>query len=1172
MRKNFLLLTVFLFAIASTNGQSLQRVNLQDVQRDTQASRANSAVAMEMQAAELQAMPVQIGMDMDIHAGEMRNALQGQARLARAEQRETNQIGVNIADGPLRAPTATTVLSQGFEGTTGTNIPAGWARQGSLGTGAITATANGQWITTGTTTRGTRSALINLNGAGNVANWGYLWSPDFALAAGTTYEVEFWLHWGAGTGSSHVDNLIVSLVKTELGGEDDVVIADIEIGAFQGMLTMPQATWTRFSFSVTPEVAGNDFYLEILGANVNAFTTATSRGGHLRIDDIRISEMQVIDCSTPLSAPYGEGFEGTSGNSLPDCWERTGATVTGATTANAWNVVSSGQSIFGISRNARSGTRMMASLAWGVTTPVNAWLFTPAIEVEAGKTYKISFWYMIPAVNAGAPVPANSFRVRVGTGQSEAEMTTTLFTTSNNAGEWTLVEANYTATASGVIYVGFNDFSPPASPGNGFVVFLDDISVEEAVANELEVIANFPYTQIPISQAITPTARVRNPGAAAQTNVVLSATLNGNNLGTSAPHASLASLASVNLSITPAVNAVLGGNNLVYSVNSAEGATDEVARAFVGTEDTFAVDLATAASQPAGIPAGWIFGNIFEVTTATYMLQAYIGFGATATGNHTIQLYAMTGDLQTASTPIFTQPFTASAGFVAIDVPPTALSPGRYFLAINTPAGASVLHDGVANPTAASFNRNAAGALGGVTLGGVNVALAVRMVIGELAENDAAITAIISPVSGIGLTNAESVTATIKNYGTNAITSLGLELTVNGTVVATETFTGNIASGASVDYTFTATADLSAAGSHTISVRAILTGDENPANDSYSITVRNILPISTFPWLEDFNADVFPPEDWLTSHTGPATGSWRRAAHAPQHDGAFAYRPDVQGNNQQSLLVTPPISLPADKALELSFMSYIEDPEYYAASGVFISTDLENFTLLHFIDGDDVAEEWRKIVVSLDEYKGEMVFIAFVYQGNWSHAWRVDDVMVDFPLVVETLSPADEAVNVALNEPVTVTFNKDITAVDLSGITFSPSVAGVVPSVDGAVLTIAHDEFALNTEYTVTVPAGAVVGLNEEITWSFTTRKTAVGLPTNELESLAIYPNPVQNRLFIQSPTTVNRVEIYNLLGSLVKTVENNVQQISVSDMTSGIYMIRIMTDEGTITQRFVKE
>jgi len=70
---------------------------------------------------------------------------------------------------------------------------------------------------------------------------------------------------------------------------------------------------------------------------------------------------------------------------------------------------------------------------------------------------------------------------------------------------------------------------------------------------------------------------------------------------------------------------------------------------------------------------------------------------------------------------------------------------------------------------------------------------------------------------------------------------------------------------------------------------------------------------------------------------------------------------------------------------------------------------------------------------------------------------------------------------------------------------------------------------------------------------------------------IAIYPNPVDDILHIQTTELVRRIEIFTLQGSLVMATENITTFLDVSNLPSGVYVIRFITDRGIVTQRFVK-
>lgn len=71
-----------------------------------------------------------------------------------------------------------------------------------------------------------------------------------------------------------------------------------------------------------------------------------------------------------------------------------------------------------------------------------------------------------------------------------------------------------------------------------------------------------------------------------------------------------------------------------------------------------------------------------------------------------------------------------------------------------------------------------------------------------------------------------------------------------------------------------------------------------------------------------------------------------------------------------------------------------------------------------------------------------------------------------------------------------------------------------------------------------------------------------------------IYPNPVNDKLTVESQEAINNVKIYNLMGALVYSQKDctNKVEIQTSNLSSGIYFIRLTTNKVTETRRFVKE
>jgi hypothetical protein len=70
---------------------------------------------------------------------------------------------------------------------------------------------------------------------------------------------------------------------------------------------------------------------------------------------------------------------------------------------------------------------------------------------------------------------------------------------------------------------------------------------------------------------------------------------------------------------------------------------------------------------------------------------------------------------------------------------------------------------------------------------------------------------------------------------------------------------------------------------------------------------------------------------------------------------------------------------------------------------------------------------------------------------------------------------------------------------------------------------------------------------------------------------LNIYPNPVSNVLNIKTPYVINSLVLYDVLGNQVMHAKNT-NQIFVSNYPSGLYLLKLETDAGTITKKVVIE
>jgi hypothetical protein len=72
--------------------------------------------------------------------------------------------------------------------------------------------------------------------------------------------------------------------------------------------------------------------------------------------------------------------------------------------------------------------------------------------------------------------------------------------------------------------------------------------------------------------------------------------------------------------------------------------------------------------------------------------------------------------------------------------------------------------------------------------------------------------------------------------------------------------------------------------------------------------------------------------------------------------------------------------------------------------------------------------------------------------------------------------------------------------------------------------------------------------------------------------SINIAPNPTQKTLYIQTQKPIKDVYIYDLLGKSMKVVLNDNSSVDVSNLATGIYSIKIISDnDTTFATKFVK-
>lgn len=71
---------------------------------------------------------------------------------------------------------------------------------------------------------------------------------------------------------------------------------------------------------------------------------------------------------------------------------------------------------------------------------------------------------------------------------------------------------------------------------------------------------------------------------------------------------------------------------------------------------------------------------------------------------------------------------------------------------------------------------------------------------------------------------------------------------------------------------------------------------------------------------------------------------------------------------------------------------------------------------------------------------------------------------------------------------------------------------------------------------------------------------------------LNIWPNPATDKLHISSKEPITSVRIYDVTGKLIKTSFQPKGEIDISQLTDGLYFIKLESRDATVTHRFVKQ
>jgi|GEM_PF-348400 hypothetical protein len=284
-----------------------------------------------------------------------------------------------------------------------------------------------------------------------------------------------------------------------------------------------------------------------------------------------------------------------------------------------------------------------------------------------------------------------------------------------------------------------------------------------------------------------------------------------------------------------------------------------------------------------------------------------------------------------------------------------------------------------------------------------------------ISEDDAGVESILSPTSFNESCsgNLIDVVVNLTNIGPNVQTGFPVYYQLNNNTVVIDTFTNTLSGGSIETFTFTDPLYITTSGSYTITVWTGLDNDGALCNDTLEYTFQFFNPITAFPYIEDFQSNVFPPGTisienpdgdmtWEEADVVGSNGSQTKTAYVNN----LVY--NNQGGEDYMSIVSFDLSNTSYAVLKFD-VAYTPYSSYYSDGlRIDLSTDCGlTYSQVYLKEGDslsttagpttsvwepDSISDWRRDTIDLSAYTGGIAKIRFVNINGWGNNLYVDNI------------------------------------------------------------------------------------------------------------------------------------------------------------------------------------
>ncbi|MBV1888340.1 MAG: T9SS type A sorting domain-containing protein, partial [Urechidicola sp.] len=103
---------------------------------------------------------------------------------------------------------------------------------------------------------------------------------------------------------------------------------------------------------------------------------------------------------------------------------------------------------------------------------------------------------------------------------------------------------------------------------------------------------------------------------------------------------------------------------------------------------------------------------------------------------------------------------------------------------------------------------------------------------------------------------------------------------------------------------------------------------------------------------------------------------------------------------------------------------------------------------------------------------------------------------------------------------------------------------------------------------------GGTTLTNNTVTLNITVDNSSASLEDLEKFNFSYAPNPVTDKIRFSSEIAVSQVEVYNVLGQRVlsKELDRNKQDLDISNLKQGVYIMKVAIEDTVGSFRIIKE